>query len=155
MEEAYSDEPLDVGDLVLRLRRPLHVGDTAPTFEAKTLDGKDIRLIDYRGRFVLLNFWSPVFNPELDRLKELHATYSRTSQLQIIGLGGTDTLDEVRKYVEEHDIEWPEIYFGPDWDAELLRLPYMLVVGDREAQAGTVALRQASSPWCSRSGWNR
>jgi len=121
MEEAYSDEPLDVGDLVLRLRRPLHVGDTAPTFEAKTLDGKDIRLIDYRGRFVLLNFWSPVFNPELDRLKELHATYSRTSQLQIIGLGGTDTLDEVRKYVEEHDIEWPEIYFGPDWDAELLR----------------------------------
>ena len=110
-----------MGDLVLRLRRPLHVGDTAPTFEAKTLDGKDIRLIDYRGRFVLLNFWSPVFNPELDRLKELHATYSRTSQLQIIGLGGTDTLDEVRKYVEEHDIEWPEIYFGPDWDAELLR----------------------------------
>lgn len=26
-------------------------------------------------------------------------------------------------------------------DAELLRLPYMLVVGDREAEAGTVALR--------------
>lgn len=121
MDEAYSDDPLDVGDLVLRLRRPLHVGDTAPSFEAQTIDGKAIRLADYRGRFVLLNIWSPVFNPELDRIKELHATYGRTGQLQIIGLGGTDTLDEVRNYVEEHDIEWPEIYFGPDWDAELLR----------------------------------
>ncbi|MDI6449283.1 M56 family metallopeptidase [Anaerobaca lacustris] len=121
MDEAYSDKPLDAGDLVLRMRRPLHVGDMAPLFEARTLDGKEIRLADYRGRFVLLSFWSPVFNPELDRLKELHATYGPTGQLQIIGLGGTDTLDEVKKYVEERDIEWPELYFGPDWDCDLLR----------------------------------
>lgn len=121
MDEAYSGDPLDVGDLVLKMRRPFHVGDMAPLFEARTLDGNDIRLADYRGRFVLLNFWSPVFNPELDRLKELHATYRDSGKLQIIGLGGTDTLDEVRKYVEEQDIEWPEIYFGPDWEADLLR----------------------------------
>ncbi len=121
MDQAYSDEPLDMGDLVLRLHRPLHVGDIAPLFEAQTLDGKEIRLAGYRGRFVLLNLWSPVFNPELDRIKELYATYRDTEKLQIIGLGGTDTLDEVKKYVAEHDIEWPEVYFGPDWDAELLR----------------------------------
>ena len=121
MDEAYSDEPLDVGDLVLTLRKPLHTVDMTPLFEARTLDGEAIRLADYRGRFVLLNIWSPVFNPELDRLKELHAAYGPTGQLQVIGLAGTDTLEEVKKYVEEHAIEWPEIYFGPDWDGDLFK----------------------------------
>ncbi|UCD50311.1 MAG: redoxin domain-containing protein, partial [Phycisphaerales bacterium] len=121
MAEAYSDEPLDLGDLVVKMRTPLHVGDVAPLFEAKTLDGQDIRLADYRGRFVLLSFWSPTFHPELERLQQLHAIYGALGNLQIIGLGGTDTLDEVNSYVEEHSIEWPQVYFGPDWDAALLR----------------------------------
>lgn len=134
MDEAYSDEPLDVGDLVLKLRRPLHVGDLAPLFEAQTLDGKDIRLADYRGRFVLLNLWSPVFNPELDRLKELHATYRDTGKLQIIGLGGSDTMDEVKKFVAEQDVLWPQIYFGQEWDQSIAKqyglsgLPCILLI---------------------------
>ena len=117
----YSDEPLDLGELMLKMRHPLHVGDMAPLFEAKTLDGNDVRLIDYRGRYVLLSFWSPVFHPELDRLKELHESYKDTGRLQIIGLGGTDTADEVTAYIDEHRIEWPQIYFGGDWDAGLLQ----------------------------------
>ncbi len=134
MDEAYSDEPLDVGDLVLRMRRPLHVGDIAPLFEAQTLDGKPIHLADYRGRFVVLSFWHPASHPELDRLKELHATYGATGKLQIIGLGGSDTLDEVKKFVAEHDIEWPQIYFGQAWDQGIAKqyglsgLPYILLI---------------------------
>ena len=134
MDEAYSDEPLDVGDLVLKLRTPLHTGDMAPLFEAKTLDGKEIRLADYRGRFVLLSFWHPASHPELDRLKKLHATYGATGQLQILGLGGSDTLDEVKKFVAEHDIEWPQVYFGQAWDQGIAKqyalsgLPYILLI---------------------------
>ena len=121
MAEASTDEPLDLGELTLSMRHPLHVGDTVPAFEAETLDGKTIGLADYRGRHVLLSFWSPTFHPELNRLKELHAEYGKTGQLQIIGLGGTDTQDEVTSYISEHDIPWPQIYFGPDWNADLLK----------------------------------
>lgn len=134
MDEAYSDDPLDVGDLVLRLRRPLHVGDLAPLFEAQTIDGKAIRLADYRGRFVLLSFWHPASHPELDRLKELHATYGAAGKLQIIGLGGSDTLDEVKKFVAEQAVLWPQIYFGQAWDQGIAKqyglsgLPYILLI---------------------------
>ncbi len=134
MDQAYSDEPLDVGDLVLRLRRPLHTGDMAPSFEAQTIDGKAIRLADYRGRFVLLSFWHPASHPELDRLKELHATYGEAGKLQIIGLGGSDTLDEVKKLVAEQDVLWPQIYFGQEWDQGIAKqyglsgLPYILLI---------------------------
>ncbi len=134
MEEAASDEPLDLGELTLRMKNPLHVGDTAPQFEARTLNGKPIRLADYRGRFVLLNFWQPVSHPELDRLKELHADYGGTGRLQIIGLGGTDTLKEVKDVATEHKIAWPEIYFGEQWDQGIAKqyalpgLPYILLI---------------------------
>jgi peroxiredoxin len=112
-----TDEPFDLGGLTVKMKKPaLHAGDAAPLFEATTLDGKEIRLADYRGRFVLLSFWHPVSHPELDRLKELHKTYGGTGRLQIIGLGGWDTREEVRNYVAEHQIEWPEIYFGANAD---------------------------------------
>lgn len=120
MAEARSDEPLDLGELTLRMKNPVHIGDTAAAFQAKTLENQDIHLADYRGQYVLLCFWSPTFDPELDRLKELYADYEGTGQLQIIGLGGADTLAEVRSHVSEHEIEWPQIYFGPDWNARLL-----------------------------------
>jgi peroxiredoxin len=135
MTAAYMDEPLDLGNLTLGMHKPpLHVGDMAPLFETKTLDGKDIRLADYRGKFVLLSFWQPQSHPELDRLKELHKTYGSTGKLQIIGLGGSDTLAEVERYVAEHQIEWPEIYSGEKWDEGIAGqyglpgLPYILLI---------------------------
>lgn len=135
MTAAYLDEPLDLGNLTLGMNKPpLHAGDMAPLFEAKSLDGQDIRLADYRGKFVLLSFWQPQFHPELDRLKDLYQTYGSTGKLQIIGLGGWDTREEVTKYIAERQIEWPEIYFGPKGDEgvtgqyALSGLPYILLV---------------------------
>jgi beta-lactamase regulating signal transducer with metallopeptidase domain/peroxiredoxin/protocatechuate 3,4-dioxygenase beta subunit len=134
MADAYRDEPLDLGELVVQMRAPLHVGDTAPLFEAETLDGNDVRLADYRGRFVLLSFWHPASRPELDRLKELHKTYRDSGKLQIIGLGGSDRLDEVKKFVTENKIDWPQIYFGQQWDQGIAKqyglggLPYILLI---------------------------
>jgi hypothetical protein len=147
MTQAVSNEPLDLGNLTLYINQPpLHVGDMAPLFEAKALDGNDVRLIDYRGKFVLLSFWQPVSNIELDRLKELHGTLSGSGRFQIIGLGGFDTLTEVRRYVAEHKIEWPEVFVGKTDDNEITKLyppagmPYIVLV-DRDGKIAATDLR--------------
>lgn len=49
-----SDTPL--------LRRPLHLGDIAPDFAARTTMG-DVRLSDYRGRWLVLFFHPADFTP--------------------------------------------------------------------------------------------
>ena len=36
----------------------IKVGDTAPDFNLKDQDQKDVKLSDYRGKVVLLYFWS-------------------------------------------------------------------------------------------------
>ena len=109
MVEGYREQPLDLGALTLDMRG---VGEPAPLFDARTLDNNEIRLIDYRGKFVLVIFWSPSGHPDLDHLKELHKTYGGRSDFQIIGLAVWDTLEATNEYVAEHQIEWPEIYLG-------------------------------------------
>ena len=121
MPGGRSDEPLDLGELELAIHEPLRVGDAAPLFEAKTLDGGDLRLIDYRGKFVLLSFWQPVSHPEIERLRELYDAYHPDGRLEIIGLGGHDILEEVRKYVEENDIPWPQIFTGEEFKAGIAK----------------------------------
>ncbi|MCP4453600.1 MAG: hypothetical protein GY809_19240, partial [Planctomycetes bacterium] len=60
----------------------------------------------------LLSFWTTTFHPELDLLKELHKTYGKYAEFAILGFGTNDTLEEVKKYVEETSIPWPQIYVG-------------------------------------------
>jgi peroxiredoxin len=157
MPGGRTDEPLDLGKLELTMYNPLRVGDAAPLCEAKTLDGRDIRLIDYRGKFVLLSFWQPVSHPEIERLRELYSDYNAGRRLSIIGLGGNDTLEEVRKYVEENRIPWPQIFAGEDFKSGIAkdyRLPGMpwifligpdgkIIAGGLRGEALTYAVRRA------------
>lgn len=134
MPGGRSDEPLDLGELELAVHEPLRVGDAAPLFEAKTLDGKDLKLIDYRGKFVLLSFWQPVSHPEIERLRELYDTYNPDGRLEIIGLAGHDTLEEVRNYLKENPVPWPQIYTSEEFKAGVAKdyripgLPWIFLI---------------------------
>jgi len=51
------------------------VGEAAPDFVLASVDGKDVRLSDYRGRVVLLNFWAtwcPPCRSEMPSIESLN-----------------------------------------------------------------------------------
>jgi cytochrome oxidase Cu insertion factor (SCO1/SenC/PrrC family) len=65
--EKYGDVKLSGGDTVAERAkaelfevRHLRVGKQAPDIEGEDQDGKRFKLSDYRGKVVLLDFWSYV-----------------------------------------------------------------------------------------------
>src|SRR5438876_11634907 len=64
----------------------------APNFELKSLEGKTIRLSDFRGQAVLINFWATWCQPckiEMPWFAELNLKYGPQG-LQVIGIAMDD-----------------------------------------------------------------
>jgi hypothetical protein len=72
-----DDEPLDAGQVQMRARRQLNVGETIPAFAGVGFDGSPVRLEDFRGKYVLLHAWGAA-NDGLERQAEwLWVLYGR------------------------------------------------------------------------------
>ena len=67
-------------------------GQPAPEFELKDLQGKSVRLSDYQGKVVLLNFWAtwcPPCKEEMPWFVDLQQRYGAQG-LQVIGIAMDD-----------------------------------------------------------------
>ena len=72
----------------------------APDVELQTLDGRPVRLSDYRGRVVLLNFWATWCLPCRDEIPELNEMQRdlEARGLTIIGVAWDDTAKGIREF---------------------------------------------------------
>jgi peroxiredoxin len=65
----------------------LQIGNLAPDFELTTLDGKKVKLSDYRGKKVVLNFWATWCPPCKAEIPDLEKFYSDFKDRDIVILG--------------------------------------------------------------------
>jgi cytochrome c biogenesis protein CcmG/thiol:disulfide interchange protein DsbE len=81
----------------------------APDFQLPALDGGDhVRLADYRGRPVIVNFWASWCNPcrqEFPLLKQALREH-RTQRLAVIGVTYQDIPSDSRAFVKQRSAGW-------------------------------------------------
>jgi peroxiredoxin len=86
-------------------------GKPAPAFSLRGLDGRSVRLADFKGKVVLLNFWATWCAPcrvEMPMLSELHARY-RAQGLEVIGISMDDAGQEaqIAKFAATKGVKYP------------------------------------------------
>lgn len=85
----------------------------APNFTSPTTDGKQLKLSDYKGKVVIIDFWAtwcPPCRKGIPDLIELKKKYG-SKGFEVIGVSvDTDTKDEVIPFVKENGINYPVVY---------------------------------------------
>jgi peroxiredoxin len=126
--------------VVLRKSRPMIAlqpkagTELAPDFTLKAIDGTSIRLSDYRGKVVLLDFWATWCAPcqeEIPRFVEWQNQY-RNQGLQVIGVSMDDSPEPVQRFNREFRMNYPVAVGTQDIASQyggILGLPVNLVIG--------------------------
>ncbi len=115
MPGGRSHEPLDLGQIEPEMLNRIDVGSVAAPFEVTTFDGKTIKSSDYRGRYMLLTFWSVKWwdnTKETGNLKAVYQQFGKDGPLAMISFNIDDKPDEARKHIEQNDLRWPQAYLG-------------------------------------------
>jgi thiol-disulfide isomerase/thioredoxin len=135
-----SDEPMDVGILVVRKLADKNlvpkVGEAAPDFELVKIepipaDGKyedkgKLRFSDFKGKYVILDFWATWCGPCLAKVPELKTLYGKIKdddRCAMIGISIDDSGSEERlgKFVANREMLWLHGLSSGSWDSAAAR----------------------------------
>jgi thiol-disulfide isomerase/thioredoxin len=84
------------------------VGKPAPEIEGEDLDGKSMKLSDFRGKVLLVSFWATWCGPcmKLVPHERSLAKRLRGEPFALVGINGDVEPEQLRKALEEYEITW-------------------------------------------------
>jgi peroxiredoxin len=91
---------------------PTMVGKEAPDFVLKAMDGRNLRMSEFRGQVVLVNFWARWAGDsrqEMAALDRINTTYSRAG-LVVLGVSVDEDLGRAREFAQAMKVSYPLMF---------------------------------------------
>lgn len=102
--------------------KKLAVGQAAPEFEAYTPNNKTVKLSDYRGKYVLVDFWASWCMPcrkENPNLVRIYNDY-KSKGFEILGVSLDNNPGSWMRAIEEDKLTWTNISDLKAWSSDLI-----------------------------------
>jgi len=100
--------------------KPLSVGQKAPDFESLSPTGKTVKLSDFRGQYVLLDFWAsgggPCREENPNIVKQYHAF--KEKGFTVLGVSLDDNQSAWLKAIKDDKLDWTQVSELKRWDSE-------------------------------------
>jgi peroxiredoxin len=112
---------------------PTLVGKDAPDFVLKGMDGRNLRVSEYRGQVVLVNFcarWAGDSRQEMPALDRINTTYGRAG-LVVLGISIDEDLARAREFAGAMKVSYPILFdTGSDIGRDYLlqKMPMTILV---------------------------
>jgi len=111
-------------------------GQVAPDFALKSSTGENLRLSEYRGNVVMINFWATWCGPcrqEMPLLDELYTRYERVG-FSLLGVNIDDDSRRAMQMIEDLGVSFPVLFDARKEVSELYEVEAMpvTVLIDRE-----------------------
>ena len=91
---------------------PTLVGKNAPDFVLKGIDGRNLRLSEFRGQVVLVNFWARWAGDsrqEMPALDRINTIYQRAG-LVVIGVSVDEDINRAREFAGAMKVSYPILF---------------------------------------------
>jgi peroxiredoxin len=104
---------------MLKGTKPYEIGQPLD-IRFKALDGREVDLAKLKGRVVLVEFWSTTCGPCIGEMPGVKAAYEKLHSrgFEIVGISLDDKEKDLRRYLEEKALPWPQHFDGRGFSNE-------------------------------------
>ena len=91
----------------------LKAGAVAPDFVMQDVSGREVKLSDFKGKLVILDFWATWCGPCLASLPHTQALAAKYQDqgLVVVASGTSDTIENFKKWIPANQAKYPNLQF--------------------------------------------